>query len=324
MGRSWLFAWGLAAVAFGGASLVVPLYVVELGGGAAVLGVLFATASFVGVPGALVFGSLADKTGRRRPFVLGALVVAAVTTAVIPTVESVPLVIIANAALWLGFAAAGPVLTLLAVAGEPEDRWTAVIARLNEYQGIGWAAGLGLGFVVTAGVSLRYEAITAQRAFLFVCAASARRRPRSWPREPSRRTPGRIGTEPRAAPSPRPRGGAVQRPGRLLPVHPRSVRPAGAPSPSPRRPFLAGAGDVLRGRPRRVRRVRRLLRAAPRVPRWYRLRVERDVRAVLRAERRGRRLLRSRRSPRRGVRRVRGARRRTARTGCRAADVAVV
>ena len=173
MGRSWLFAWGLAAVAFGGASLVVPLYVVELGGGAVVLGVLFSTASFVGVPGALVFGNLADKTGKRRPFVLGALAVATVTTAVIPIVESVPLVIAANALLWLGFAAAGPVLTLLAVAGEPEDRWTAVIARLNEYQGIGWAAGLGLGFAVTAGVSLRYDPVTAQRAFLFVCAASA-------------------------------------------------------------------------------------------------------------------------------------------------------
>ena len=173
MGRSWLFAWGLAAAAFGGASLIVPLYVVELGGGAAVLGVLFAAASFVGVPGALVFGNLADRTGRRRPFVLGALAVATVTTAVIPAVESVPLVIAANAALWLGFAAAGPVLTLLAVSGEPEDRWTAVIARLNAYQGIGWAAGLGLGFVVTAAVSLRYDSIAAQRAFLVVCAAIA-------------------------------------------------------------------------------------------------------------------------------------------------------
>lgn len=111
MGRSWLFAWGLAAVAFGGASLVVP--------------------------GALVFGNLADKTGKRRPFVLAALTVATVTTLVIPTLESVPL----------------------------------VIARLNEYQGIGWAAGLG--FVVTAAVSLRYDPVTAQRAFLFVCAASA-------------------------------------------------------------------------------------------------------------------------------------------------------
>jgi len=104
MGRSWLFAWGLAAVAFGGASLIVPLYVVELGGGAFVLGVLFATASFVGVPGALVFGNLADRTGKRRPFVLAALVVATATTLVIPTLESVPLIARQRGAL-LGFAA---------------------------------------------------------------------------------------------------------------------------------------------------------------------------------------------------------------------------
>jgi MFS family permease len=56
MTRRWLPAWGLAAVAFGGGSLIVPLYVVELGGDAFVLGLLFATSSFVGVPGALAFG----------------------------------------------------------------------------------------------------------------------------------------------------------------------------------------------------------------------------------------------------------------------------
>lgn len=53
MSERWLPAWGLAALAFGGASLIVPLYVVELGGDAFALGVLFASASFVGVPGAL-------------------------------------------------------------------------------------------------------------------------------------------------------------------------------------------------------------------------------------------------------------------------------
>jgi len=120
MGRSWLFAWGLAAVAFGGASLIVPLYVVELGGGAFVLGVLFATASFVGVPGALVFGNLADRPdgeastvrsrgARRRDR----------HDARHPDPGERPLVIAANAALWLGFAAAVPVLTLLASPASP-------------------------------------------------------------------------------------------------------------------------------------------------------------------------------------------------------------
>lgn len=169
----WLPAWGLAAVAFGGASLVVPLYVVELGGDAFDLGLLFASASFVGVPGALVFGSLADRTGRRRVFVLVAMAVALATLAVIPLLEAVPAVIAVNAVLWLGFAAALPVLTLLVVAGEPETAWTDRVARLNEYQGAGWVVGLGLGVVVVSGGSAIGDDRLAQRAFLATCAAAA-------------------------------------------------------------------------------------------------------------------------------------------------------
>jgi len=173
MTERWLPSWGLASVALGGASLIVPLYVVELGGTAADLGFLFATGSFVGVPGALVFGNLADRTGKRRVFVVGAMVVTVATMVAIPLLDSIPLVVVANALLWLGFAAAIPVLTLLAVAGEPEDRWSTLIARLNKYQGVGWALGLALGFVVIAGGSRVVDAITAQRYFFFACAVCA-------------------------------------------------------------------------------------------------------------------------------------------------------
>jgi MFS family permease len=169
----WLPAWALSAIAFGGASLLVPLYVVELGGDALDLGLLFATASFVGVPGALVFGNLADRTGRRRGFVLGAMAITVATMVVIPLVERIPLVLAANAVLWFGFAAATPVLTLLVVAGEPEREWTRLIARLNAYQGVGWAVGLAVGTVIVAGAALVTDPVTGQRWFFLACAASA-------------------------------------------------------------------------------------------------------------------------------------------------------
>jgi len=173
MTERWLPAWGLTSVALGGASLIVPLYVVELGGTAASLGVLFATGSFVGVPGALVFGNLADRTGKRRVFVVGAMLVTVATMIAIPLLGEIPLVVLANAVLWFGFAAAIPVLTLLAVAGEPEDRWSSLIARLNKYQGVGWALGLALGFLVIAGGSRVVDTVTAQRYFFFACAICA-------------------------------------------------------------------------------------------------------------------------------------------------------
>ncbi|SMO82310.1 MFS transporter [Halorubrum cibi] len=153
MSKPWLYAWGLAAVAFGGASLVVPLYVVELGGSAATLGTLAAVAAAVGVPGALVFGRLADRTGRRRGLVLGALALLAATLALLPALESIPAVIAANGVVWFAFASATPVVTLLAVAGAPENEWSARIGELNEYQGVGWALGLLLGTVWTGAAA---------------------------------------------------------------------------------------------------------------------------------------------------------------------------
>jgi MFS family permease len=150
MSERWLYGWGLGSIALGGASLVVPLYLVDLGGGPFVLGLLAAVAAFVGVPGALAFGRIADKTGKRRSLLLGALGLVTAALAVIPFLDTVMPVIIANGVIWFAFAAATPVVTLLAVADVPESDWSERIALLNKYQGVGWAIGLLVGALWTA------------------------------------------------------------------------------------------------------------------------------------------------------------------------------
>ena len=167
MTERWLYGWGLGSIALGGASLVVPLYVVELGGGPFVLGVLAAIAAFVGVPAALGAGRIADRTGNRRAIVLGMLGLVAVSIAVIPLFDRVFPVVVANGAIWFAFAAATPVLTLLAVTDVPESDWSERIALLNQYQGIGWALGLLLGAVWTA-VGRRFLPADAVIRWLFV------------------------------------------------------------------------------------------------------------------------------------------------------------
>lgn len=147
MAERWLYAWGLGSVAFGGASLLVPLYVVQLGGSPLDLGVLFATATVIGAPGAILFGRLADRVGHRRPLVLLTLAITAAALAVIPLLERVPAVFVANAALWLVVASVGPVLTMLVVADAASEDWGERIGQLNTYQGYGWAGGLVLGAV---------------------------------------------------------------------------------------------------------------------------------------------------------------------------------
>jgi MFS family permease len=153
MSDRWLFGWGVGYAAVGAASLLVPLYALALSGGPALVGILAATAAFAGVPGALIWGRLAARVERRRPFVLVALGATTLVLAAMPLVASPWLLVGVNAALWFVVSAAAPVLNLIVVDEYPTSRWTDRIGRLNAAQGYGWVAGLLLGTVWTALVS---------------------------------------------------------------------------------------------------------------------------------------------------------------------------
>lgn len=189
----WLYAWALGSVALGGASLLFPLYLIELGAEAFLLGVLAASAAAAGAPGAFLFGRIADRTGRKQVLVLGGLSAMTVALALAPFTRSVSLVIGANVVVWFSFAAMGPVLTLLVVHDAEEDAWQGRIARLSTVQGWGWAGGLLLGALWT-GIGEQYgRPITAQRTLFFisaVCTASAAFGARLYlPTEPETETP---------------------------------------------------------------------------------------------------------------------------------------
>lgn len=163
----WLVGWGVGYVAVGGASLAVPLYAVELGAGAFVVGLIAASAALVGVPGALLWGWLVSRTRRRRPFLLVALGTAALVLAVIPLLDSPLSVLVGNAALWFVVAAATPVLNLVVVEGVPQSRWGERIGVLNAYQGYGWVAGLLVGTAWTTAAPRLVDDLLALRLLVF-------------------------------------------------------------------------------------------------------------------------------------------------------------
>ncbi|GAA0301572.1 MFS transporter [Halarchaeum salinum] len=185
----WLYAWAGANVAIGALSLLVPLFIVGLGGTAFDLGVCWFATSTAMVPGALGVGTLVDRTGRYRPFALAGLGGLALATAVLPFLDTVAAVIVVDAALWLCVASATPVFTTLVLADAPEREWNARIARLNRYQGYGWTGGLVLGALWTrlagsvlaplatsslalpGGIALGPVSLPAQRSLLLVCVA---------------------------------------------------------------------------------------------------------------------------------------------------------
>jgi MFS family permease len=191
MADRWLYAWGLGSVSFGGASLLVPLYVVQLGGTPVDLGILFASATAIGAPGAILFGRFADRVGHRRTLVLLTLAVVAGTLAAIPLLEGIPAIYVMNAALWLVVAAVSPVLTMLVVDDAASDTWGERIGQLNTFQGYGWAGGLVLGALWPVVGRPLLGAETATRGLfwlLALCAGgaalfAARTLPRPTPRE---------------------------------------------------------------------------------------------------------------------------------------------
>lgn len=163
----WLSAWATGYAAVGGASLLLPLYALSLGADAFYVGLMASTAAFAGVPGALLWGRLAGRTGRRRPFVLVALVATTLVLLLAPLLSSPALLVVANAALWFVVSAAAPVLNLVVVEGVGQSEWDGRIARLNALQGYGWLAGLLVGTLWT-GLAPRLDVgpVLAQRGLL--------------------------------------------------------------------------------------------------------------------------------------------------------------
>jgi MFS family permease len=163
----WLWAWAAGYAGVGGASVLLPLYALSLDADAFYVGLMASTAAFAGVPGALVWGKIAGKTGRRRPFVLLGLVATAAVLILSPLLRSPASLVVANATLWFAVTAASPVLNLVVVEGVEQSKWDGRIARLNTFQGYGWLAGLVIG-TVWSGLAPRlgYTAISAQRTLL--------------------------------------------------------------------------------------------------------------------------------------------------------------
>jgi MFS family permease len=174
MSDRWLYGWALGYAAVGAASLLVPLYVLALDGSALVVGLVAASAALAGVPGALLWGRLAARTQRRRPFLLVALGATALALVALPALQSPWLVLAANAVLWFVVAAAAPVLNIIVVAGVPESEWEARIGRLQALQSYGWLVGLVGGLLWTlAAPRLGLQQLPAQRLLFLALAATA-------------------------------------------------------------------------------------------------------------------------------------------------------
>ncbi len=155
----WYGAFLVGNMAMGAASALLPLYAYFLGGTAADVGALAAVGSLTNVLASLFWGKLADRTRRRRPFVVLSFAGFALAYGLLPLVGRPGPLYPLN--VWVAFTwmASAQMAILFLLSSLPRELWERELGRFNAYCGVGWTLGLALGAVwVTVLVPLTGEA----------------------------------------------------------------------------------------------------------------------------------------------------------------------
>ena len=167
----WLYSSVFLYFSISVASLLIPIYAIQLGSGPITVGLLAAVSSFAQVPGAIIWGSLADRTGRKKSIILVSLVGMLLLLLGFSFTESILLIFVINAVLWFFISASTPIFTLMAVEGVHERYWNKKLALFNTYQQYGWVSGLGVGFVWVTVIGEYFDGLFAQKS-LFILSAT--------------------------------------------------------------------------------------------------------------------------------------------------------
>lgn len=163
----WFYSFTLANVAAGGASLLIPLYAADLGANVGQVGLIISMGSLVAVPASVLWGTLADKWGSRKYFVLLGFLGAALSLLFLTFSHNLVQVILLNASFSFWWMAAASVATLLVIEREVKTKWERKIGSFNGYIGLGWVLGLLFGFLWTK-LSVRFLSPNTVLRSLFV------------------------------------------------------------------------------------------------------------------------------------------------------------
>lgn len=160
----WYGAYALANLSAGGVSILIPLYVLHLGGGVGEIGLLTAAGNLIAVPASIAWGSLSDRWNSRKVFVVIGLFGITFSFLSMGFIESLPLLMLLNAFYMVFWMSSASVVTILIIEKEERGRWDDKIGSFNLNAGLGWALGLAVGLawtsfapaIVTDALSFRY------------------------------------------------------------------------------------------------------------------------------------------------------------------------
>lgn len=170
-GPRWLYSYVPQGIAGGATSALIPLFAFGLGGSLATVGIIIAATSMASVPAFILWGSLSDRFGRRRVFLLAGFAGSAACSLLMASSQTISEFFVAN--LLNGFlsAASAPAGTALIMETSRRAEWPSRIASASLVGAVGWVSGLGLGVAWLAlGPALTGTGLAVMRA-LFVISA---------------------------------------------------------------------------------------------------------------------------------------------------------
>lgn len=169
----WYCAYGLANLAAGGASILIPLYVLHLGGGVGDIGLITALGNLIAVPASIIWGTLSDRWNSRKVFVVIGFLGIAVTFLSMGFVQPLSLLMLLNASYMLFWMSSASVVTILIIEKEERGNWDNKIGSFNLNSGLGWALGLAVGLAWTSLVpGLMGEGLTFRYLFIILGTSS--------------------------------------------------------------------------------------------------------------------------------------------------------
>jgi MFS family permease len=141
----WFFAFLPYKMAFGMTSVLVPLFVISLGGTVADVGLVTAAFLMTSIPASILWANFSDRSGSRKIFILFAFLSTSMTFLLFALATDSKQFLLFNAIQGFLITAAVPVSGMLIVEDTPKSQWEFQIGLFNFIGGIGWALGLLLG-----------------------------------------------------------------------------------------------------------------------------------------------------------------------------------
>lgn len=160
----WWLSFVFHEAAFGLLLVLIPLYVVALGGSLTHIGIMSSAAILLSIPASLLWGYLCDKSRRYKPYILLSFLALAAILYALALTKDVGLLIALYVVMAFFHMAHEPSKNVLIAEGYARRHWEKAYAFYEYVTEVGWLAGLLVGFYLSA------QGLSASHA-LMICSA---------------------------------------------------------------------------------------------------------------------------------------------------------